>query len=143
MAIELERYWKPQLLLSTMRSAWRATWKMPNTDHPDLTHRILLNESGETFTCHAGEAALVAMAKSGRRGIPLGCRGGGCGVCKVEVIEGQYSKKIMSRSHISLEDEKANRVLACCIFPESDLRIHVIGRMQRSIDRCKADSESS
>lgn len=116
---------------------------MPTPDQVERSHRVLLNESGEAFVCTGGETALVAMAKTGRRGIPLGCRGGGCGVCKVEVVEGQYSKKIMSRSHVSLEDEQAHRVLACCIIPESDLRINVIGKMQRSINRCGGGSGPS
>ncbi len=116
---------------------------MPTFDHPARSHRILLNESDEAFVCTEEETALVAMAKTGRRGIPLGCRGGGCGVCKVEVIEGQYQKKVMSRSHVSLEDEQAHRVLACCIVPKSDLRINVLGKMKRSINRCRDGSNPS
>lgn len=109
---------------------------MSTSDQRVTSHQVFLNESGETFVCAEGETALVAMAKTGRRGIPLGCRGGGCGVCKVEVLEGRYTKKVMSRTHVSVEDELAHRVLACCISPESDLRINVIGKMQRSLNRC-------
>ena len=75
------------------------------------------------------------MVRLGRRGIPVGCRGGACGVCKVEVMSGCIERKAMSRSHISEEDEKAGRVLACRILPGSDLEMRVIGGMKRSVSK--------
>lgn len=98
-------------------------------------HRVHLSDTGESFACHEAETALNALARSGRRGIPLGCRGGGCGVCKVQVLEGHYRKKPMSRSHVSESDEASHQVLACCIVPETDLSVRVIGRMQRALQR--------
>jgi ferredoxin len=67
----------------------------------------------------------------------LGCRGGGCGVCKVEVVEGRFSKRPMSRSHVSEEDEARQQVLACCIVPETDLHLRVVGRLQRALTRSR------
>ena len=37
--------------------------------------------SNEHFTCAVGESVLRGMLRLGRRGIPVGCVGGGCGVC--------------------------------------------------------------
>lgn len=87
-------------------------------------------ESGETFLCDGSQNVLEGMMRLGRRGIPTGCRGGGCGVCKVEVIQGRYNSKRMSRSHVDEDDIEQGRVLACRINPESDLLIRVIGRMK-------------
>ena len=98
-------------------------------------HRVMIDETGESFACGDSESALSALARSGRRGIPVGCRGGGCGVCKVEVLVGCFRKRAMSRSHVTEQDEACNRVLACCIFPESDLKVRVLGKMQRAIFR--------
>ena len=62
-----------------------------------------------------------------KRRIPVGCRQGGCGVCKVQVFEGTYRTRVMSRAHVTREDQDHGRVLACCIWPTSDLRIRVLG----------------
>jgi hypothetical protein len=41
----------------------------------------------------------------------------------------------MSRDHVSVAEENANEVLACCIFPQSDVKVQVLGKMQRAIFR--------
>lgn len=98
-------------------------------------HHVHLADTGESFVCSDAETALHALARSGRRGIPMGCRGGGCGVCKVKVLQGEYSKKPMSRSHISENDEAEHEVLACCIVPQTDLQLRVIGGMRKAWQR--------
>jgi ferredoxin len=100
-------------------------------------HHVRIEETGESFACREAETALNALARSGRKGIPLGCRGGGCGVCKVEVVEGHFSKRPMSRCHVSEAEEACNHVLACCIVPESDLQLRVVGKMQRALTRAQ------
>jgi ferredoxin len=66
------------------------------------------------------------MHALGRRDIPVGCRGGGCGVCKIEVVSGTYVIGKMSRVHVSLEDEARGIVLACQVRPRSDLVVRPI-----------------
>lgn len=95
--------------------------------------QVMVLETDECFTCDSGQSVLEGMARLGRRGIPIGCRGGGCGVCKVEVVSGCFEHKAMSRSHVSEEDEREGRVLACRILPSSDLELRVIGGMKRSV----------
>lgn len=75
------------------------------------------------FPCPGDERVLIAMERAGRHDIPVGCRGGGCGLCKVQVETGSYSTGRMSRAHISIADEAARIALACRIFPASDLRL--------------------
>lgn len=99
------------------------------------THRVTLEETGESFSCKDSETALNALARSGKRGIPVGCRGGGCGVCKVRVLSGAFTKRPMSRAHVSAQEEQNNEVLACCIVPQSDVQVQVLGKMQRAIFR--------
>lgn len=107
-------------------------------------YQVRINETGESFACASDETALTALAKAGRRGVPVGCRGGGCGVCKVRVTEGSFRKRPMSRGHVSPQDEADNQVLACCILPDSDLRLQVLGKMQRAFfpDRTSAPQPS-
>lgn len=59
------------------------------------------------------------------RRLPVGCRRGGCGICRARVLEGTYERAPMSRSHVSVEDEAAGIVLACAIYARSDLTLRL------------------
>jgi ferredoxin len=81
----------------------------------------------------AGERVLVALEraqgmgqlKNMSRRLPVGCRRGGCGICRVRVLDGEYHRDPMSRTHVSAEDEAAGLVLSCCIYPLSDLSLQL------------------
>jgi len=93
---------------------------------------VKLIQTGETYACATGETLLQGMLKLGRRGIPVGCVNGGCGVCKVKVRQGTCQDVgSVSRQHVS-EEEAANGVtLACRSSPQTDVELEVIGKMQR------------
>lgn len=97
-------------------------------------YRIVLDGVGREYLCADQQNALRGMEALGICGIPVGCRQGGCGVCKVEVLSGTYTAGIMSRSQISEEDERRHCVLACRIYPTSDMRLKVVGRMARCVE---------
>ncbi|MBL8470487.1 MAG: 2Fe-2S iron-sulfur cluster binding domain-containing protein [Rhodocyclaceae bacterium] len=103
-------------------------------------HVVTVNDTGECFRCSSQESLLAGMERLGKKGIPVGCRGGGCGVCKVEITAGTYSKRVMSRQHISEADECAGRVLACRVRPTSDISLAVLGKMKASVCRPNADT---
>lgn len=88
-------------------------------------YRIRLENGGGMFEVRAGLSLLAAMEQAGAALIPVGCRGGGCGRCRVRVLAGHYDSKRMSRAHICARDESFGRVLACRIFPREDLLIRV------------------
>lgn len=100
-----------------------------------IYHTVTIEETGACFRCSPQETLLAGMERLGRKGIPVGCRGGGCGVCKVEVVAGSYQKRPMSRDCVSDVDEEEGRVLACRIKPTSDLRLRVLGNMARNVCR--------
>jgi ferredoxin len=100
--------------------------------------KIALEESGETFACKPSVSVLQAMASLGRKGIPLGCLNGGCGVCKIKVVAGQYRCGPMSRAHVTESEEADALVLACRTFPKSDLIVKVVGKMGRTVFRYAA-----
>ena len=56
--------------------------------------------------------------------IPTGCQVGGCGMCKVKVLDGEYDQEVI-RSHDALSDEDLENgyALACCMTAKSDLEI--------------------
>lgn len=60
--------------------------------------------------------------------VPKGCHNGACGVCKIKVHSGDYSKDKMNRKHISQEEENDNILLACKVFPKGDMDIEFISR---------------
>jgi len=101
-----------------------------------VTHFVVTIEgTGESYRQRGERNLLEGMAALGRKGIPSGCCGGGCGVCKVEIVSGSYRKRAMSRAHVSAEDEAQHRVLACRIWPTSDLTLKVLGKMGKNLCR--------
>lgn len=102
---------------------------------------ILIEDSGDSVRSDGRDNVLRAMEMLGRKGIPVGCRGGGCGVCKVRVVEGRYHTRKMSRACISEEEEACGVVLACRLFADSDLRLRVVGKMLKVV--CGSNSGSA
>lgn len=93
-------------------------------------YQITLQGTEIVYDCSDKQTILGGMEKLGLKGIPVGCRGGGCGVCKIYVAAGEYTTKKMSRVHISEADEVQGYVLACRCRPNSDITLKVVGRMK-------------
>ncbi len=87
------------------------------------TFQITETASGQRFACSDEQNVLAAMERQARRCIPVGCRGGGCGLCKVQVVSGEFDCGRMSRRHVNAIDREQGLVLACRLFPRSDLAI--------------------
>jgi ferredoxin len=93
---------------------------------------VTLEDHGQA-DAYEGERVLVALEraqglaqlKNLPRRLPVGCRRGGCGICRVRVLSGEYDSGPMSRSCVSAEDEATGVVLACCIYPRSDLSLRL------------------
>ena len=101
------------------------------------SYTITIEETGESFRCAETENLLVGMVRLGKKGIPVGCRGGGCGICKVAIVAGEVHTRVMSRSYISAEEEQAGIALACRVWPRSDVTLKVIGLMKKNV--CRPD----
>lgn len=96
---------------------------------------VTISDTGQSYACSDSETLLAGMERLGKKGIPVGCRGGGCGVCKIQVDAGEIEKRVMSREHVSVEEEAAGCVLACRVRPKSDVEISVIGLMKKNVCR--------
>jgi ferredoxin len=93
--------------------------------------------TGQEFACRDGETLLEAAIRSGTGLIRVGCRAGGCGMCKVRVVGGHYEAGKMSRAHVSGEEEQQGHVLACRTFPRGVLEIlrrNPSGDAQQSVE---------
>jgi ferredoxin len=96
---------------------------------------VAIHDTQETYACASTQTLLAGMEQLGRKGIPVGCRGGGCGVCKVRIAEGSVRTERMSRRHVSELDEADGIVLACKAYPESDLRLQAADTLARCLTR--------
>lgn len=86
------------------------------------TVKATINNKQYEFLCPDGEDILTAARKKFIP-LPTGCRNGGCGMCKVKVNEGEYSKGKTSISVLSHYEEKSGYTLSCKTFPKTDLII--------------------
>ncbi|WP_411888108.1 2Fe-2S iron-sulfur cluster-binding protein [Hydrocarboniphaga effusa] len=96
-------------------------------------YQVLIADTSEVVTCSSGQNVLAGMEQLGRKGIPVGCRGGGCGVCKVRVLTGEYETGRMSRACVNQEEQDEGIALACKLYPKGDLELQVIGKMLRAV----------
>ena len=91
------------------------------------SHTITVNDSDVSFACAEDEAVLARMFHNGKGPLRYGCCGGGCGICRMKVISGEwFAFKPMSAAHVSEADRKKGVVLLCCIQPRSDLLIAAV-----------------
>lgn len=91
-------------------------------------HRIRIGNEQREFLCGEDRSLLIAMAKKGANYIPVGCRAGGCGVCKIRILTGKFETKAMSRAKVSVLEETEGLALACRVFPRSDMDIEVVDK---------------
>lgn len=94
---------------------------------------VRVRVEGEELEWHPGESLVATLMAQyfGRRGRGafMGCREGGCGACKLELLEGvvalrrNYSKDV-------LEDEERERgfFLACRARPITDITVRFVPR---------------
>lgn len=97
---------------------------------------ICIAQTGESYPCAAGESLLKGMLKLGRKGIPAGCVNGGCGVCKVRIVQGTVtSLGPISRAHVSVDEETGGFTLACRVSPVTAVRLEVAGKFEKPFSR--------
>ncbi len=99
------------------------------------SHNIMILDTGEDFLCGEDQHLLQGMTTLGKRGIPSGCHGGGCGVCKIQITSGPIVTLVMSRDYVSEGEEKKGIVLACRTFPRGAVSLKVIGKLSKNVLR--------
>ena len=94
-----------------------------------MAYRVTIENTSEVFRCAEEVHVLAAMEQACCHGIPVGCRNGGCGACKVRITAGRYETRKMNRAVLSAAEEADGCVLACKTYPRSDIAVHVLGRV--------------
>lgn len=94
-----------------------------------MIHRVSITNTGESFACTEDVHVLAAMEQARCQGIPVGCRNGGCGACKVQITTGNFHTKKMNRAVISAAEEAQGCALACKLYPQGDITVKALGRV--------------
>jgi ferredoxin len=94
-----------------------------------MAHQVTIHNTGEVFGCADDVHVLAAMELARCHGIPVGCRNGGCGACKVRITSGRFQTRKMNRAVVSAQEEAEGCVLACKTYPLGDIAVQVLGRV--------------
>ena len=94
-----------------------------------MPYQVTIVNTGETFRCGDEVNVLAAMEQACCHGIPVGCRNGGCGACKVRITSGSFHTRKMNRAVVSAAEESDGCVLACKTYPQGDITVKALGRV--------------
>lgn len=81
-------------------------------------HKITVEPFGESFECGADETILGAALRA-RLFLRYGCRHGGCGTCKVQVVDGDLDITATSFA-LSPDEREMGTTLICQSYPLED-----------------------
>jgi len=88
------------------------------------SYTIRFGSAGDRVTCRGDETVLGAILRSGAK-VVFGCRGGGCGVCKMRLTEGRIDHGRCSVAVLSEDDRTAGSFLSCQARPLTDLTVEL------------------
>ena len=85
--------------------------------------RISIND--KIFSCSENNNLLKA-ARSQMVKVPYGCASGGCGMCKVKVLHGDYRMDMYSKQALTNRERENHKILLCKTYPLSHLEIDLM-----------------
>ena len=85
-------------------------------------YTITLDPVGVVVACGAEESVLAAILRSGAS-VVFGCRGGGCGTCKMRLISGQVEHGRCSAAVLPEEEKTYGWFLSCQARALGDLTV--------------------
>jgi ferredoxin len=85
-------------------------------------YTISFSPPGDTVVCRREETVLSAILRSGAK-VVFGCRGGGCGTCKMRLISGRVEYGRCSAAVLPEEEKGEGSFLSCQARPLSDLTV--------------------
>jgi ferredoxin len=86
---------------------------------------ITLSPVGHTISCGPDDTVLAAILRSGAS-VMFGCRGGGCGTCKMHLTTGRVEHGRCSVAVLPEEDKAGGWFLSCQARPLADLTIELL-----------------
>jgi ferredoxin len=88
-------------------------------------HTITVRPPGDTVVCAAGDTVLSAILRAGAK-VFFGCRGGGCGTCKMRLVTGVVDHGRCSTAVLSEHEKRAGAFLSCQARPLTDLTVELM-----------------
>ncbi len=85
-------------------------------------YKIHVQPDDRMISAKKGESILDSASRN-KLNIKVGCKGGGCGICKIQIINGDVERGITSRSALSYNDIEQGYALACKTQPIGDIVI--------------------
>lgn len=86
---------------------------------------IIVQPSGAEIFISPDDTVLAGLQKAGYA-CTVGCRRGGCGICKVDVLEGSFTyNRRVADSVITAEERTDGTCLSCRAVPDVDLTIQM------------------
>ncbi len=86
---------------------------------------IIVQPSGTEVHMDPDDTVLAGLHKAGYA-YTVGCRRGGCGICKIDVIDGEFSyNRPVADSVITAKERTDGTCLSCRAVPQSDLIIEM------------------
>lgn len=86
---------------------------------------IIVQPSGTEIHVDPGDTVLSGLQKAGYA-YTVGCRRGGCGICKIDVLSGEFSYNRPVADSVITEAERTDGTcLSCRACPEDDLTIQM------------------
>jgi CDP-4-dehydro-6-deoxyglucose reductase, E3 len=87
-------------------------------------YTITLSPVGGAVACAPGESVLGAILGAGAS-VVFGCRGGGCGTCKMRLISGRVEHGRCSAAVLPQEEKHYGWFLSCQARALSDLTVEL------------------
>lgn len=95
---------------------------------------LTIHPTGEVIYLEPGETVLEGLYKAGYA-YTIGCRRGGCAICKVDVHDGAFAyNRPVATSVVSETERTDGTCLSCRAVPESDLTIEMRGECVRLVN---------
>ena len=87
-----------------------------------VSRKIVLSPDNHEFHSHEDEAILDAALREGIQ-LPYGCRGGSCGACKAQLVEGDIVYGDIEPEALTKKEMKDGWILCCQARAKTDLVI--------------------
>lgn len=86
---------------------------------------VTIEPDGIRTQTREGESVLQALSRSGY-GFRIGCRRGGCGVCKADLLDGQVDYPVTVADSVLTDQERTDGAcLPCRAVPRGDVTIQL------------------
>jgi uncharacterized 2Fe-2S/4Fe-4S cluster protein (DUF4445 family) len=87
---------------------------------------VRIEPSGFEAHLDEGEPVLAGLFRCGYTVRQIGCRRGGCGICKIELVSGEVTyEKVVADTVLTAEEQRRGHCLTCRAIPAGDITLHI------------------